>query len=562
VKSAGLLIGIYVFLYVVPLGVRPLVVPDETRYAEIPREMLASGDWIVPHLNGLRYFEKPVLGYWLTAGAIRLFGENAFAVRFPSAAAAGLTALLLFAWARKFPGSTSARPRDDAVPLLAAAVFLLSFEVFALGVFCVLDGLLSLSVTAAVVTLYFAYDQRTARARMVLLIAAGLACGLAFLTKGFLALAIPVVVIVPFALWQGRLRTCLRTAWVPLVVAGLTVLPWGILIHRREPDFWHYFFWVEHIERFVAPQKSQHPFPFWFYVPVLLGGAMPWTPLVGTIVQGVRYVGVKNPMIRLAICWLVMPFLLFSASSGKLGTYILPCYPPLALLIAVGLLGCLRKGDAVAFVIGVWVCVAGAAVFCLALIAGLIAVPDLFSSAATWKWAFTAVGLLLWSLLAYVAVNKTSGRLVFYCAAPVLFMGSLHVITPVLLTPEKMPGEFLAANASRIPADGVLVASNNVTAAVCWFCKRDDVLIAGSSGEYEYGLSYGDSEHRLLDIKKLRHLMAKSTCSTSVTLVTTAGQYDEYRQFLPRPIYQNVSLGLAFAQFSTSPVDANSPSPP
>ncbi len=84
-QNAILLAAIFLFLYLLPLGTRDLLVPDETRYAEIPREMITSGDWVAPHLNGLRYFEKPPLGYWINAGAILLFGENNFAVRLPSA---------------------------------------------------------------------------------------------------------------------------------------------------------------------------------------------------------------------------------------------------------------------------------------------------------------------------------------------------------------------------------------------------------------------------------------------------------------------------------------------
>jgi len=91
-----LVIAFFVLVYFVPLGVRPMVGPDEFRYAEIPREMLATGDWVVPHLDGLRYFEKPVLGYWLNAASIAVFGENAFAIRFFSSVAAGVSALCVF----------------------------------------------------------------------------------------------------------------------------------------------------------------------------------------------------------------------------------------------------------------------------------------------------------------------------------------------------------------------------------------------------------------------------------------------------------------------------------
>ena len=373
------LFGVFLALYLLPLGVRPLVIPDEVRYGEVPREMLASGDWIVPHLNGLRYFEKPPLGYWLNAASMALFGENAFAIRLPSAIAAGLTALLLFAWARRFTD-------DEAVPWLTTVVFLLSFEVLAIGAFCVLDSVLSLFLTAVIVTLHLAYEEQSPRKRMLLLVLAGIACGLAFLTKGFLALVVPAVVIVPFAYWQGRLKICLRTAWVPLLTAVVVVFPWGIAIHRREPDFWHYFFWVEHVDRFVSPNGGQHPAPFWFYAPVLIAGAMPWTFLIGPIVQGMRHANWKHPMIRLAGCWFALPLLLFSASSGKLGTYILPCFPPLAFLIAVGLLTCLRSGDTKGFVTGAWVLMLGAGALLLVLVTALLRMPEMYDRVAAWEW--------------------------------------------------------------------------------------------------------------------------------------------------------------------------------
>ncbi len=541
------LVAMFLVLYVLPLGVRPLVIPDETRYAEIPREMLASGDWIVPRLNGLRYFEKPPLGYWLNAAAIWLFGENAFAIRLPSAVAAGLTAVLLFVWARRFTD-------DGATPWLATTVFLLSFEVLAIGVFCVLDSMLSLFVTAAILLLYFAYEQQTPRPRRILLVLAGAACGLAFLTKGFLALAVPVIVIVPFALWQGRLRICLRTAWVPLVTAFLVVLPWAIAVHGREPDFWRYFFWVEHVERFTSPGGGQHPAPFWFYVPILLAGAMPWTPLAGPIVQGLRHANRKQPMMRLAVCWFVFPFLLFSASSGKLGTYLLPCFPPLAFLIAVGLLRCLKDGDTKGFVVGAWVLTLGAGALLVVLVVALFAVPGMRDRVAMGGWGIAGAGLAVWSVSCWAATTRqhVHMRLSLYCAGPVLFLFSWHFICAAALPPEKAPGESLLSHASGVSAKTIFIAENRFVGAVCWFCKRDDVLLTGRTGEYAYGLNYEDSQSHELDAEQIGDLILGQARTEPVVLVLGAKCYAQYEGQLPKPCRVERCEGLVWAEYLSS----------
>ena len=121
-----LILCLFLLLYIMPLGLRPLLRPDEVRYGQVPREMIQSGDWIVPNLNGLRYFEKTVLGYWLHAFSIQVFGENAFAIRFPSAIAAGLSALLIFLLARRFIGGYT-------TGVLTLLIFLTSLEVVVIG---------------------------------------------------------------------------------------------------------------------------------------------------------------------------------------------------------------------------------------------------------------------------------------------------------------------------------------------------------------------------------------------------------------------------------------------
>jgi len=152
-KYSVAIIALFLILYILPLGVRPISIPDESRYGEIPREMIASGEWVVPHLNGLRYFEKPVLGYWLNALSITLFGENAFAIRLTSALSAGISALMVFFLIRRFGGGSQAG-------ILGAAVYLTSLLVLALGTLTILDSMLSMFLTGAMAS-FFSLTKKT-----------------------------------------------------------------------------------------------------------------------------------------------------------------------------------------------------------------------------------------------------------------------------------------------------------------------------------------------------------------------------------------------------------------
>jgi 4-amino-4-deoxy-L-arabinose transferase len=542
-KSVGLLIGIFLFLYIIPLGVRPLIAPDETRYAEISREMIASGDWIVPRLDGVRYFEKPVLGYWLNAGAIRLFGENGFAARLPSALSVGFAALLLGFWARRFTAHRMAGP-------LTVAVFLLSFEVFVLGVFCVLDSLFSCFVMGSILFFYLAYESRSRWA----LIVSGVFCGLAFLTKGPLGVVLPAIVLLPFVLWEHRFRTTLKIIWLPCVSALLVALPWCVAIHRREPDFWHYFFWVEHIERFLKPRPGQHAQAVWYYVPVLLAGAMPWTPLAGTIIQGLRHIGLRNPRVRLALCWLIVPFAFFTLSSGKLGTYILVCFPPLAFLIAIGLLQCLEDRDNKGFVIGATLVAAGIGILLVLLIAGLVTrVPAALFETPARAWPLGAIGLLTWSALAGLAVRRrrVQERLTLYWLAPVLFMFSWHFIVGSTASPEKVPGAFLMAHADcGADPNCTIVCDDGMAASACWFYRRADVFIMNGVGEYEYGLRYRDSGGRFLPLHRFQAMIAPDSRRKCVALIMTLKHLRDFKSELPPPVARSVVGDLVLLRFA------------
>jgi len=179
----------------------------------------------------------------------------------------------------------------------------------------------------------------------------GVFCGLAFLTKGFLAFAIPVVAIVPFMIWEGRFKELFIIPWLPIAGAVLVVLPWAVMIHLKAPDFWHFFIWNEHIKRFLS-SGAQHHASFWYYIFLFPAAALPWTVLFPSAILGLRKTGIKGSITRFALCWFFLPFLFFSISKGKILTYILPCFPPFAMLMSTGLNKYFKTGGRRSFSMG------------------------------------------------------------------------------------------------------------------------------------------------------------------------------------------------------------------
>jgi len=551
-KSGLLIIVLFMLVYILPLGVRPMVIPDEFRYAEISREMVDTGDWIVPHLNDLRYFEKPILGHWLHALSIKLLGANAFAIRLPSAMAAGLSALMLFLLVRRFTSDTIAA-------MMAASVFLTCLEIYGIGTFCVLDSIFSLFITGSMVVFFFAFMETHPQKRTFYLIVSGIACGLAFMTKGFLAFVIPSIVIVPFAIWQHQLKKLLRVFWLPVITAVLTALPWGIMIHLKEPDFWHYFFWVEHINRFISPNRGQHSSPFWFFIPVILGGMLPWTTQITGVIYKLRENLSNDPLLRFSICWFLFPFLFFSICSGKLATYILPCFPPLIVLFMVGLRQEWKIVTAERFNRSNRV----GAILIIALMIGLVVTQTIIPTTKIyrpheiWKLLFISVGLLIYAVFLIQAGISTSHtrKFTFSCMAPLVLIFSTQFIIPDKLIEKKAPVDFLSRNNNKIKQNTILVSDNYLTPAVCWSYKRSDVLLLINPGEFEYGLTYEDSpKHGILDIDQLLELITKGLGKEHTVLITSTKRYREYKQQLPKPIFEDIAFGFVFAEFATGNV--------
>ena len=342
------LLSLWFFLGFLPLLVRPLWEPDEGRYGEIPREMLATGDWLTPHLNGVLYFEKPPLQYWLSALSMKLFGVNGAAARLPLALASAL-----FLWAAWSLAKRLGAREPLWAPFLAATGLL----GFLMGQFLTLDALFSAFLVAGIAAFVEAVAQRhEGRLGTAWTLASFTLLAAAMLTKGLAEVILSGGILVfslAFAWKDVDLRKAvLRTALDPLgwALYLALVVPWFWLVNRANPGHAQFFFIHEHFTRFLTHEHARQGSNNWlldklYFVGVLALGLLPW--LSATLVALRRtwtFLKGRGPqsqdhlarwsiaIVALSFLW---PLVFFSASGSKLAPYILPAIVPLAVLVCL-----------------------------------------------------------------------------------------------------------------------------------------------------------------------------------------------------------------------------------
>jgi dolichol-phosphate mannosyltransferase len=305
----------------------PLLEPQESRYAEIPRQMLQEGSWLVPVLHGQPYLDKPPLLYWLVMGAYKLCGVHDWAARLVPGLAGVATVLLTFLWGRRALG--------ERAGWCGAAMLCLSAEFVYRARMLTMDTLLCLWVVAALTCAHAALRGPSLRRGWWL--AAAVACGLGLLTKGPVALALVAAPVAAYRFLDPRCaKIRIGDVCLSLAVAAAVAVPWFAAVALREPGFAGYFFWTHNVQRFVAP--FDHAKPAWFYLPGLLAGLLPWTlllPGLGRFLgRRAQRCAARRPaglgFVLLSCVWCVV---FFSASGCKRPGYVLPALPPLALAL-------------------------------------------------------------------------------------------------------------------------------------------------------------------------------------------------------------------------------------
>lgn len=332
--SLPLLLAFLAITYLSVIGRFAFVGADEPRYARIAQEMLARGDWVVPTLNGVPWMEKPPLLYWAVMISYRFLGVSEFAARLPSVLGALATVAILFWAVRRIAGERAA--------FFSALILGSSLGFTGFGCAATTDMLLTACVAAGLLALWESLRQAPAGSAW-LMGAACLAFGLGTLAKGPLAMVIPILAVLPCLTLRGGFDRL----WKPRLAAGLLIflacaLPWYYLMYRREGFYFILVFFINHhLARFFT-DIHHHANPFWFYLPVLALGLLPWSLFLPGAARLRRRLRGKDPSqwdenLVFLLCWIVFPFLFFSLSSAKLPGYVLPLFPPLAVIIALGL---------------------------------------------------------------------------------------------------------------------------------------------------------------------------------------------------------------------------------
>jgi 4-amino-4-deoxy-L-arabinose transferase-like glycosyltransferase len=315
-------------LFLFDIGGRNISSPDEGRYIEIPREMVESGDYVLPRLNGVLYFEKPALFYWLEASAIKVFGISEWSMRLWPALLGIFGALITYGFARRFYGRRAG--------VAAGVVVATSLLYYALARFIILDMLESVLMSAALFAFLLSAEEQDERKALWWARGGHVAAALAVLAKGLIGVLLPGLIGLIWIAVVGRwsfVRRALAPSGIALFL--IIVLPWHIMAAMRNADFLWFYFVHEHFLRYTTTVHRRNE-PIWYFLPVVLAGFLPWTGYLWHAIRDAMPTWKARsayPVEMFLLIWIATVFVFFSMSDSKLPPYILPIFPPMAVLV-------------------------------------------------------------------------------------------------------------------------------------------------------------------------------------------------------------------------------------
>lgn len=476
----ALTIAITVVLWISTLSMRPLYEPDEGRYAEVPREMYVSGDWVTPRLNGVKFFDKPPLQYWATATAYEIFGPSEWTARIWSALA-GLLGVAAAWWAaRLLYGSQMG---------LAAALALVGAPLWILGSnLTTTDIGVGALLGSAALMFTVAYQKREPR----LFPAVWLLVGLAFLAKGLIAVVLPAITLLLYALLTGQIFSFLSTKfWRWSLLAVAIAVPWIIMVSVRNPEFLNYFFIHEHFARFSSSVHERDK-PVWFFLAVGAAGVLPFIALIpGAIAPRpglARTTRSFDSQLFLSL-WVIVVIGFFSISRSKLPLYILPAFPPAAVLLAHRAMAVSRPTLAASFLSLPLLGVAIAFLLWHPTLSGAVLKRDVTDPASLQVWGVVTMAILVLGGFLAFGIAMRGRRL---CAVAVASLATLAGLQTGLLASRAFeslsikPIGIEAKAAARINTE--LFNVGQIDRGLAFYAEREPTIV-GARSELDLGFT-------------------------------------------------------------------------
>lgn len=489
---------IFTILYLWHLGFYPLINPDEGRYAEIPREMLANKNYITPYLNGVEYFEKPALQYWITAFFMYILGENEYAVRlFPALCALGGIGLTYYLANKMFNRQTG---------FFASIILGTSFLYLIIGSINILDMAISFFLTLSLASFY--QFSITKNFKYLYIFYASIALGV--LTKGLISIILTALIVLSYCILTKNFNLIKQSlSPIGILIFLIICIPWFYLVCKNNPDFFYFFFIHEHFLRYLTTTHHRYQ-PFYFFIPCIILGIFPWTGffISSLLVKSPRKTWQKiiaNPhrhKILFLVLWFTIIFIFYSLSSSKLVPYITPCLIPLAILIAYHLqqISFHSNKIAIALIINTLTSLAIiTSLIILAIKSDFITLQEFILSGS-----FIILVLIIANLLSFITWYKYKNlQQLFFISmiTAILFSFSLQpVITQVA---QHRTGKYVAEIINSLKTKDTLIITYKDYIQDIPFYTKSRVAIYDYFGELDFGAKHINGKNWFLNKEQL-----------------------------------------------------------
>jgi len=483
----ALFVAALLIMYLVPLGAHPLLEPDEGRYSEIPREMVESGNYVTPMLNYIKYFEKPAVLYWMNAASFHVFGQNEFAARFPVAVCAILGAIVT-----ALLGAFIFNRRSG---LLAGMITGFSLLYFAVGTLNVTDMPVAFFMTLALAAFYAGHIRQNRR--WYLLFYAAMAAAL--LTKGLIGIVLPAGIIFWYIIFTRKWKLFLEALYIPGIILFFVLsVPWFYAVCKANSDFFYFFFIREHFLRYFTKMHDRYE-PFWFFLPLIPAGLIPWTGFLPalfskqSVVRSPENGAAKDANIFL-LTWFGLILLFFSLSDSKLVPYIVPCMPPLAILMGADIDRMLERKSWHGWPIGI--SLVFGVIFAIALYYFGLNNKYMMPSEGARIAATLSVGLLIGPVMAVFFTSNGNSRfraaVIAFCVASLFFICGAQQIYTVMGKTRSSRAIADVIIKERQPGDTIAVY-DEVLQDIPFYTKQR-VMLVNYLGELEFGSKHAEGK--------------------------------------------------------------------